>query len=108
MLTGGVAQGRRELVLRAANTLAATIDLEHAGSAGAIERATTDAASFNAVSGPGIALAVSGRYGSLRREGALLCAAVGVPRFDSRAGVQRCQTRRRRCRMDRSLARAWT
>jgi len=85
MLTGGVAQGRRELVLRAANTLAATIDLEHAGSAGAIERATTDAASFNAVSGPGIALAVSGRYGSLRREGALLCAAVGVPRFDSRA-----------------------
>jgi asparagine synthase (glutamine-hydrolysing) len=85
MLTGGVAQRYRELVLRSANTLAATIDLEHAGPVPVIERTTTDAANLNAAAGPGIAVAASGRFGSVRHEGALLCVAVGVPRFDSRA-----------------------
>src|SRR5207342_1969648 len=87
MLTGGVAQRHRELVLRSANTLAATIDLEHAGPVPVIERTTTDTANLNAAAGPGIAVAASGRFGSVRHEGALLCVAVGAPRFDSRAAA---------------------
>ncbi len=88
MLTDGIALCGPVIVLRSANTLAGRIDLRHAGHAAGIERTTTDATGQATLNGQGFSLTVAGRFASLYHDGDLVCAAVGVPRFDSRGAAE--------------------
>lgn len=72
-------------MLRAPNTLAGRVAFHRAGSSTSVEQTVTDGNGISTLVGPGFAFAVFGKLASLRHEGGLLCAAVGTPRFDSRA-----------------------
>jgi asparagine synthase (glutamine-hydrolysing) len=86
MTAAGVAQERPTLTLLSANTLAAEIDLRQVGE-GAIENTTVGEGGLVTLGGKGFALAVTGRFGSLRHDGGLACAAIGLPRFDARGAT---------------------
>ena len=85
MLTDGLAQHGAALALRAANTLAGRVDLRNLAASVAVDRTAAHSDGVSELGGAGFRLAVAGRLASLCHAGALVCAAVGVPRFDSRA-----------------------
>lgn len=87
MLTEGVVPLTPALHLSAANTLAGRLDLRSLGDSVAYRETPASGAGVSALVGAGIELAVAGRLASLSAAGGVLCAAVGVPRFDSRAAT---------------------
>jgi asparagine synthase (glutamine-hydrolysing) len=88
MLMDGVAQKNPALTLPSANTLAGRIDLRRAARAAGIVRTATSATGLAALAGEGFAIAARGRLASLHHDGALVCAAVGVPRFESGSATE--------------------
>ena len=90
MLTGGVAQRHRPLALRSANTLAATSTSRMSATCPG-DRTDDDGCRGRHCRSPaGLrARGLRDGFGSVRHEGALLCVAVGAPRFDSRVAPKR-------------------
>jgi asparagine synthase (glutamine-hydrolysing) len=87
MLSGDVAQRHRPLALRSTNTLAGTVDLARAGEITVPPR-TIGGEGIATVEGAAFTVAASGRLGSVRHEGDLVCVAVGTPRFDARVATE--------------------
>ena len=91
MLTDGVAQRHRARVSARRTRCAGTVDLSHVGdrAQGASHRQRPTQPASRRSRARGFALATVGTARrALRNEGALVCAAVGAPRFDSRIAAE--------------------
>jgi asparagine synthase (glutamine-hydrolysing) len=75
------------VTLRVTDTLAGWVDLRHSGEAAEAGPSEIGGSGVSTLSGSGFSVAACGRFSSLRQEGALVCAAVGSPRFDPGAAA---------------------
>jgi asparagine synthase (glutamine-hydrolysing) len=72
------------VALRVTDTLAGWVDLRNLENAAEPSCSAIDDIGVSTLSGSGFAVGACGRHSGLRQEGAIVCVAVGSPRFDSR------------------------
>ena len=83
----GGEERRRALALRSPNTFAGTVDLSLLAEIGSAQR-RTETGGVTTLTGAGFALSTAGKLVSIRSEAGLVCAAVGMPRFDARMAAE--------------------